>query len=144
MGANDCLICDEFDNYDLFHSVRSDRRGGGVTVMVDKALGACKIDSLCVMSEQFESCSTSFVVENRKYAIVGVYRPPSNNSISLFNDAFFVKLAAETSTSSHVIVAGDFNIDMFGNNHSSHIGTFVNEFNSLHYFPVISEATPCL
>jgi len=102
----------EFDGYDDFHVVRTGKRGGGVTILSDRSLGATKIDSMSFVDDTMELCSISFDVNETKYNVVGVYRPPLA-SMSSFNADFFEKLNSFNTPRSKTLIAGDFNVDLF-------------------------------
>lgn len=134
------LPSDWFDNYDVFHSIRAGRRGGGVSILADRGLGCVRLEELCLIEPTFESCAISFTINRKQFSVVGVYRPPMNLTAD-FNTSFFENLN-RSRISNHVsFVLGDFNIDLLNNNNSNAHEAFIGEFNSHHFMPVISLPT---
>lgn len=130
----------EWNNYDCFHTIRAGRRGGGVTVLTDRALGCSRLVNLCLVNDAVETCAVSFKLNNIYYAIVGVYRPPSS-SISDFNHFFFNNINQRIISNSNSVILGDFNIDLLESSPSQAEDLFRDEFRSLHFMPIISVPT---
>lgn len=129
----------EFRGYDAFHSIRENRKGGGVSILVDNKLNASSLSEFSVVNDIYESCAIGFRLENKNYSIIGVYRPPSS-SIAVFNDVFFSSIGSASIIQSTSIIIGDFNIDLMRSD--CHLKEeFVNSFNSVHFMPAISLPT---
>jgi exonuclease III len=67
----------ELPGYTSFHSVRRDKTGGGVTVLVDSTLKCEMYNPLTVNGAYFESCAVTVKFNDRNINVLGVYRPPS-------------------------------------------------------------------
>ena len=72
-------IC-SLTNYCGFHTFRPVNhvysKGGGVTILCDDYFTVKRNDSLCKCNEHIETCVVDFEHSNRKYTIIGIYRPP--------------------------------------------------------------------
>lgn len=69
------------DGYVPFHSVRGDRRGGGVTILVREHLDCDVIPALTACNDIFEICSVRVKCSSKSYNILGVYRPPGGSIV---------------------------------------------------------------
>lgn len=130
----------EWLNYECYHSVRMNRRGGGVTILADRALGCLSIGDLCVVNQTYESCSVSFKINNVNYIIVGIYRPPASSLLN-FNQSFFNMINTRSILNSNTTILGDFNIDMLHDTNTIQEEIFKTEFNTFHFMPIITVPT---
>jgi hypothetical protein len=119
-----------------YHSVRSDRVGGGVTILVNSSILSEHLSDMTVNYRSLECCSISFSVRSKKYLVIGVYRPPSE-PVDTFNRDFFPLISGDSVSSARTIIVGDFNIDLTNNNLSNGDSFFLNEMYSLHFLPKI-------
>ena len=77
------------DGYNSFHTFRTDRRSGGVSVFCSVEFGAVKIEECCVSSDFIESCAIKVNINNIEhnfFIIIALYRP-HQGIITEFNAA---------------------------------------------------------
>ena len=75
----------------------------------------------------------------KKNNIIGVYRPPSSN-LRQFNDEFF-SLIEPYSRRTKCLIIGDLNVNLASTNPCDNELVFVENFQSLHFLPVINRPT---
>ena len=106
----------DINNYQSFHTVRSVRASGGVSIFIHESLKAFKIDSCCYVTNEIEVCSVEIRVNSEKIYLIGIYRPHSGTI-----DRFLLELEAifnlPALRNKRCFLAGDFNIRL--NNESS-------------------------
>ena len=140
---------DEADSIDIpgytsYHSVRRNKNGGGVTILVDCNLKCELYVPLTVNDQCFESCAVSIQCNGTILNVLGVYRPPSthvNNNITRFCERFFHSLESSDFNKGKTVIVGDFNIDISPTVQNNDQMTFINEFKSFHFFPIINLPT---
>ena len=130
----------ELDGLTSFHTIRSDRRGGGVTVLVRDDIKSALIPEWCIYDESFESCGVKLFMGRDVYYIMGVYRAPSSN-IASFNSKFSSVLDLLTYSPNHMLIAGDFNIDISINSPPETTGEYLDAFRSRYFLPAITIPT---
>lgn len=101
--------------YNLLHTPRPSRRGGGVGFLIAQALSPRKLDT--PIFDTFENILVAVNLENSTFNLVSIYRPPSTN-IHQFIEEFSDFLEQLASNTSPTIISGDFNIhvDQVSNN----------------------------
>ena len=76
--AENLSMC-TLENYDGNHTYRITGRGGGVSVFCHSA-GTCnKIPTMCLCSENIETCAVECVYQEFQLIVLGVYRPPAGS-----------------------------------------------------------------
>ena len=131
----------DLSGFTAHHSVRNDGGGGGVSVYcVDKLLSS-RIDNLCFVTENIESCVVKVKVSGRIVYLVAIYRPPQGNIECFMENLQFVMNSVDGGKS-EVIVTGDINIDILNyENACVSIKNVVYYLHSLNFFPVITKPT---
>ncbi|KAK3097542.1 hypothetical protein FSP39_010594 [Pinctada imbricata] len=91
---------------------RNDRNihGGGILCYVKSTLPARRRQDL-EFSAPFESLVLDLVINDRKWAIIGVYRPPSVSD-DIFNTLFVKHLDKITTMFDHFMIVGDLNYNL--------------------------------
>lgn len=126
--------------YTAYHSVRSERRGGGVSVLVRDHIQSEVLPKYTLISDLFEMCSVSLTINKKKYNIIGVYRPPSCSQND-FNTSFFSFVNDNSLNKSFTTFLGDFNIDLCAPSLLDITESYKSEFYCLHYLSIISLPT---
>uniref|UniRef100_A0A3Q3BKX6 Reverse transcriptase domain-containing protein n=1 Tax=Kryptolebias marmoratus TaxID=37003 RepID=A0A3Q3BKX6_KRYMA len=129
-----------FDGYELYYKNRSNKRGGGVALLVNKEI-KCKI--IHKMSWTIDNIMEIITIEiinkiSKNIIISCVYRSPESN-IDFFTDKIINVF--ERSCNKNIVLCGDFNIDLANKTDSNHIVTFINSMHSLNLYPMISRPT---
>ena len=144
MNGMSCLATlhewNELPGYDAFHSFRGGRREGGVAVLVCTDMQSEFISKLSFVNDIYNVCSVKLFMKNKVYIVVRLYSPPSN-PCSDFNSIFPRLLENRVETRNKVIIAGDFNIDLYENPHSVGTVEFINEMRISHFLPLITIPT---
>lgn len=126
--------------YRAYHSVRTKRGGGGVSVLVSNEFDSKSIPNLSFVGNLYEMCSVEVVVGGKKLNVLGVYRPP-HGSIEDFNNSFFDLISHSNILNSFCVVTGDFNINTSPNDMPGNVQSYLSEFYSLHFTQTISLPT---
>ena len=133
---------DEFQspitNFNDYHTVRSDRQSGGVSVYVKDTLLSRKVPELSYVNSDIEICTVEIKVNGELILIIGIYRPHSG-TVDAFSGELERVFQNPLFRATRCCVAGDFNICLLQNNFNN--SQFVNTFQSHHYFPVITKPT---
>jgi exonuclease III len=126
--------------YKAFHSIRSDRVGGGVTILVKDSIACESVKDLTFVQQYCEICTVKIDINGQFYNVIGLYRPP-NQSVNDFNRQFFPQLGRSRLSCGNTVILGDFNIDLCPGSDQRLPSDTVNEFSSLHFSPKISIPT---
>ena len=119
----------QLEGYNIVYQNRINKRGGGVSIFIDKSYDFKIRNDLCVNSNSIESLSIEILNDNKtKNIILNVtYRPPEgdlNFCEQYFRD--FLTKTTKCKTNKNVVLAGDFNIDVLNFNNNKAIQNFVN------------------
>ena len=126
--------------YNAYHSVRSLKKGGGVTILVDEKLKSMMLPQFSLVCNDAEICSVRLFTDSKTYNIIGVYRPP-DRSVACFIDLFFRTINDAEISKNPTVIIGDFNIDMCVTNPPDSTNTYIDEFRALHFVPYITVPT---
>ena len=129
-----------FSGYSALHKVRSNRRGGGVALLLDNSLVYSERTDLSDLLPSAESVFAELTV-NKKRVIVGeIYRPPSGNS-TLFIEQFEALLSVVERERATCYLMGDMNINLMMCDTDRVAMDFLN-CNCRHaFFPLINRPT---
>ena len=72
-------VQDDLPSYNGYHTVRSGRRSGGVSVYARQTHGSHIISDLSFANENIEVCTVDVRLYDRKVIVVGIYRPHSGS-----------------------------------------------------------------
>ena len=135
-----CHSIDGFSAYDHLHKYRDGKRGGGVSLLIHNNIQYKELDSISVMNDNLESLFIEVKLENSKFIVGCVYRPPGKN-LKEFNIEMNCILSSLTKTNKEVYIMGDFNIDLL--QYKSHADTdnFVNSMMASSFIPLINRPT---
>ena len=127
------------EGYKAYHSVRSDRVGGGVSVFVLNSLKSYIIQPLTVNSGLIETCCVRILNDRDSFLIFGIYRPPGFVEFDLFIDGLH-ELVNDFNVSGEIIyMLGDFNVNLM--TADSNATLFVDMMRSLSFLPLIDVPT---
>ena len=131
--------CSSIQSYDDYHTVRQNKKGGGVSIYVRNKYKSSKLNNLSGIYSTFEACTVILKVnESFEIYIVCLYRPPDSSLNQFFFD-FSDYLSNNFSDLSNVIFLGDFNIDLSPNNLPGN--ELSNLFQCYLYDPLINKPT---
>ena len=129
----------DVEGYDAYHSIRENKNGGGVTILVNNDLCSENLTTLTCNNDCHESVGISLDTENDKFVIIGTYRPPSS-LLNRFNTEYFEYLSRADSRR-NLIILGDFNVDTLNVNRSLDVLTFIDNFKCEHLQSLINLPT---
>ena len=108
-------IIQDIPNYVGFHTYRSNRGGGGVSVYVRDECRSKNLPNCSLINEFCEICTVNVSIENFSINIIGVYRPPGGDDGKVFCDTLKTNIFPRFLPSETVILCGDTNINTFEN-----------------------------
>ena len=107
-----CLLPDELPNYKSIHQVRNYRKGGGVSIYVNKSLNFKLRPDLSIKSWYVESLSIEILFYKEWNTLINVlYRPPKG-VIEPFERFLKEILKKAKSNLKPFHIAGDFNFNI--------------------------------
>ena len=126
------------NNYIGYHTIRSERQSGGVSVYIGDSLHSRKIPQLSFINNNIEICTVEITLNNEAIFIMGIYRPHSG-TIEAFTGELAGVLQNSLLRNRRCCITGDLNINLLQEN--IHNTQFVDTMQSHHYFPVITRPT---
>jgi len=127
----------DVDGYIGYHTCRSNRRGGGVSVYVRSTLVSRQLSEWSGIVDSCEMSGVEFNFNDKHIKILGVYRPPDCNVIS-FSDCM-ENLLSVVKRTEYVFLIGDINMDLLSNDDSC--SRFVDVCHSSSFLPLINLPT---
>ena len=117
--------------------------GGGLKLYIKEGFKAKLLDSFTVSTNSYEILSVELDICTCKYIFMLVYHPPSSSAqINLeFINLFTQLVRTVKNFKLPVIVAGDFNLNLFNPGNFSYIDLFVNNMLELNMIPLITRPT---
>ena len=104
--------CVNITGYTGYHVCRSDKRGGGVSVYVDKNISSCNVGVHSYIGNEVELNTVKLKLSPQtEVCIVGIYRPPEKQNIVEFS-SILRNTVSQYSRNMPIYLAGDFNIDL--------------------------------
>ena len=129
----------DIPGYKSYHTVRSGKRGGGVSVLVRSDIESYPFLELSKCNNTYESCAVMIKCNNTNKLITGIYRPPEC-SLAEFNDEFFNDIRIPC-TKYNAFFVGDFNVDLGNVTPSQSEVSFYDIFQSMNFTPKITIPT---
>ena len=128
-----------------YHSIRQgNRRGGGVSIFIDKDIDSAELPNFFVNNEAFDSAGIKATIGKEIINIIGVYRPPRSSdgqqTLDRFN-SMFPDLLQTLAPNQRNLIVGDFNVDLLKDEPSNSERNFKELFASLFYLPLINIPT---
>ena len=128
----------DLHGYDSYHTIRTERQSGGVSIYVIDSFNSRKIDALSFSNNDIELCTVEIKVDNDLIYFFGIYRPHSGTI-----DGFISELTRVIQNpmfdNKRCCMAGDMNINLLIESNDNR--RYIEFLQSYHYFPVITEAT---
>ena len=129
----------DIPGYHAYHNIRSNRKGGGVSILVSNSIASNAVPNLTLSNDIFENVGITLKINNILIYIIGTYRIPSS-SINDFNSAYF-QLINSIPNSSLAVIGGDFNIDSLNDTSASASNDFFNSLSSISFSQQINIPT---
>ena len=131
--------CQELPNYHGYHSYRTNKMGGGISIFIHEKFESKINANLNIVTEDSEFCSAELIISrNIKINIIGFYRPPIGNATA-FCDYIESIIQNDFFANKKIIFCGDGNIDISCNSAISNY--YTDMFKSSSFFQCISLPT---
>ena len=129
------------DNYQMFSTVRNNKKGGGVSIYVRSDLNANELTLFCKCLNNEMEISTIEISRNKaKNIIVScIYRAPGTN-IDLCTN-IIEDLLQSINPNKYIYICGDFNIDLLEIDDHFKTTNYMNTLTSYGIFPTITKPT---
>ena len=120
-----------------------DQYGGGLRLYVKDCFKAKVLNDFLVLNEFYEILTVEVDLCFCRCVLVLVYHPPSSSfqRNQEFINLFILKLSAILNLKMPVIVAGDFNLNLFNPNNFNYIDAFIDNMLELNFMPTITRPT---
>jgi len=127
------------EGYCAYHSFRTGRTGGGVSVYVSDKLVSRQLSDVIFGGDAYEICAVDVCCNGESICIIGTYRPPCDADFEHHLNNFVDILVDFNIQNKKVFICGDFNVDTLIDNTKSRL--FSDAMQSLFLLPVISIPT---
>ena len=124
--------------YKGFHTVRKNRRSGGVSVYVRNCISAEMKISSSFENENIEICTVGIILDGISWNLLCIYRPHSGTIENFINSLEYILNKPEIKNKNSIIL-GDINIDLL--KECSSTESFINFMQSLYFIPKITKPT---
>ena len=128
----------DIEGYQLIHVDRRNRRGGGVSIYINKKLS--RINEIDVTCEDAECCGVELTLGSKQLVLISMYRPP-NSTITNFNKSFKKMVDSYRKKNKHVIIGTDHNLDFLKADHHVHTQHFIEQTLDAKLLPMITRPT---
>ena len=128
----------DISGYKSFHTVRYQKRGGGVSVYFKHPVALKRIDQLSYCDDVLEMCSCELLLGKFKIILLATYRPPSA-SVSDFIDKMN-NILSYCRSYEKICLLGDININLMDDD-SVDVINFSSLMRSFHLMPLITKPT---
>ena len=131
-----------FPDYVQYNSMRSSDSpyGGGASVFIHKKFNSCEVTELSCNLDHIECVFTKVSLFQKDLYVASCYRKPEQSLSSQFINDLNEKISSLPS-SSNIIIAGDFNFNLFETETNPHAASFLDSLFSLGLIPTITNAT---
>ena len=120
------------------HTIRLNRRSGGVSVFVRDGLNAVIHNDLCLSDQTIESCCAKVTRGSESVVLLGIYRPHSDSIVNI-SDRIVVSLVGSL-CNSRVYMISDLNADLL--NIDCNCETYLtNGLDQLHFVSALNKPT---
>ena len=127
-------------NYTSIHTIRNNKRGGGVAIYINNKLNINILHNLTfTIDNLIDICTIELIYNNNNIILSSIYRPPDSNIDSFTN--IISNYLQSISHNKTVYLCGDFNIDIFKHNINKHIKDFIDNIYQYGYHPLINKCT---
>ena len=104
------------NNYQAFHSVRSSKTRGGVSIFVKSLIEVDIIEEFSYVTSEIEICTVRIKLLDKKYTVSCIYRPRfKHDKVNEFSVILRDILQNSHFKKSNSILIGDFNINLHEN-----------------------------
>ena len=119
---------------------RTNSRGGGISVFIDKQIEHRILPELCIVDDVIECLFVELYFEHSRILVGTIYRPPGTN-LKEFNERMDILLFKIKGFHIPCYLLGDFNINLM--NYSSHQDScdFINNMYANSFIPLINRPT---
>ena len=133
------LFMVKFERYNSCHVTRSDRKGGGISVFIDRSIDFVKLSNHCYVNLDIELCVIKFKLYHRNFILISLYRPPSGSIVN-FLEILESTLLSISGKDNITCLTGDFNLNIL-NTLNGDVSKFLSLMHSFHFISMISNPT---
>ena len=131
-----------FPNYLNFHSTRSSRKRGGVSLFIKDNLSPNQIDEYSYISTEIEICTVTIKIQETTYTVGAIYRPRfKHTNVGVFSDILSNILENPLFKRENTILIGDFNINLLEHDSHNETSDYLNMMRTINFIPLISRPT---
>ena len=124
---------EEILGYKSYHTIRTERRSGGVSVYVRHQYNSKLLPNYSFCNNEIEICTVEILLNNSNILVIGIYRPHSGN-ISNFIENLNSILDEPYARNKLCVIVGDFNMNILSDN--PQVNSFMYNMQSYHFFPL--------
>ena len=135
--------CCKLTGYRAEHSFRSNKTGGGASILISENISYKRREDLALTTDEFECVFIEIQSSSssRDGPLIGcLYRAPNSN-LSTFNDKFSSILSSIKRESKHCFFMGDFNINLLNSDTHTSTSEFIETLYSFEFMPLITKPT---
>ena len=131
----------ELPNYNSTHQAMGDRKGGGVSIYINKSLDFTVKPDLSINNNDIESLTIEILSDKNKNTLINaLYRPP-NGQIESF-EKFLNNIFSKIKKSNKLFhIAGDFNLNLLDNDTNTKVQRLLNIIYRNDMIPTINKPT---
>ena len=136
--SSDSIDFFKIPSYSGFHSYRSHKKGGGLSIFINKDHLAHQIPEFSFVNNTLEMNTVKISSGTAELYLIGIYRPPSGSL-----DEFFESLEPiiHKFKGKKLIISGDLNLDLLQLQNDQRVLSFFNLLLSSALYPTITRAT---
>ena len=101
----------KFVDYNDYHTLRQERRGGGISLYVQKKFRCRVLSELSIVKPEIESLFVELKTSNENILIAVVYRPPNTDANQFINLVSHLLISVKLRNYRETIFCGDFKLD---------------------------------
>ena len=116
----------QLPSYNVLHQIRKNDRGGGISIFVHESLSFKRQQDLGINLEAVGSFSIEVLNKKCKNIILNTVYRPLNGDIETCENYFKNIFAKNGTVNKHVVLAGDFNVNVLDFENNKKVENFIN------------------
>ena len=129
-----------FPDYTSFHSMRTDRNGGGVSIFISNKYKSSQLVDITCNSDHLECIFANLTYGDKTVIVGSCYRPPIVTNYHAFISDLSSKLSVIDSNCL-TLICGDFNLDLLKMDSDSTVSNFMDTIHTFGLIHTISKPT---
>ena len=136
----DYQIENYFPDYTSFHSMRTDRSGGGVSIFISNKYKSSQLVDITLNSDHLECIFANLSYGDKTIVVGSCYRPPNITNYHVFISDLSSKLSV-IGTNCSTLICGDFNLDLLKMDSDPTVSNFMDTMHTFGLIHTISKPT---